>query len=209
MLPSSYLLTAPDDLINPLGMGMYSSDLIKGLQRCNRKVVVPMPEHYEAMGWRYPNMSTGWTCIWIGPPPFENMAGRPKYKNAKKVCSIRLGYVPEFTQLDEDGELIARGWRDIQRRFIMAGGAEKHRVEQVFEVHLDYEGDDGKCLLCARANLSSKANGRTQLCDEHEEARMSPEQKKKLMDYMLKCATTKGQSQVGYTSEWSAHVGND
>ena len=161
-LPNTYLLGAPSDARNPFGEGMLSSDIIRGLKQANGNVVVPLPEHYER--W-YPGKKGGITCVWVGPP------GAP---TSVKVCALRLGMVPEFTQLDAAGDIIDLGWRAVLEKAIRARVASRRRLERIFKVNLNHDGKDKDCAWCRKEGVVGvTASHGSGLCDIHEDVRLN------------------------------------
>ena len=157
MLPRNYLLTAPLDAATAFGVGMQHDVLVKGLRECNLNVSVPLPDSYPH--W-YPGKANGQTTIWIGPP-FE--------ATSRKVCAFHIGEIPEFTQVDDKGNIIRRGWRAILEKCIKAGVASKRRIESKFSVILDYAGPDRACWKCRMSGKIRRATCPGPLCDLHSE----------------------------------------
>lgn len=155
-LKQTYLLSAPSDADNPLGVTMTSQDLIKGLRRCNAKLSVPDPSVFP---W-YPLKASGHTTLWYGEP----FKGR-------KITVFRLGPIPEWTQIGPDGLIIARGWRSVLSRVIRSRAVSKHTIEHVFKINMDVCEQDDACPQCRREGLgivlATSASG---MCDTHDHA---------------------------------------
>lgn len=155
-LRQTYLLTAPSNTDNPFGQTMTSTDLVKGLRRANPALSVPDPSLFE---W-YPLKSTGHTTLWLGEP----------FKG-KKITVFRLGAVPEWTQLDPNGLVIARGWRSVLSRAIRSGAVSKHRIEHIFKINMDVCEKDDACPQCRREGLGTiLATCASGFCDTHDTA---------------------------------------
>ena len=154
------------------------------------------------MDWENPGARVGHTSIWIGSPPFIgdiDFLSTKAYSKGKKVTSFIMSpTIPEYTQFNvTEGEIIARGWRDILRKFVMCHAATKERVEQVFKVTLDYEGTDGTCGACRKTGLISKAEGMAGLCAEHTWAIMDLEEQHLEQQYAMNQLLVNGDTQVG------------
>ncbi len=154
LLPKTSLLQAPFDMKNTFGEGMTSDDLIKGLRIANPSISVPVPDAY---GW-YPGKALGMTSIWCGPP--SEAGGR-------KICAFHLGMVPEFTQVDSEGELTRRGWRSIFQKVLRLKVISKARLEQVFKVNLSVGGKEKACSKCREENIINSNIKTSGLCDSH------------------------------------------
>ena len=155
-LKSSYLLTAPSDAVDALGVTMTSVDLIKGLRQCNANLTVPDPSVFP---W-YPLQMNGHTSMWIGEP----FKGR-------KITVLRLGAIPEWTQLDPTGLIIELGWRRILTKAIRAKAVTKRQIERVFKISMDVDGASGYCQQCRREGLGFvKSNSKSGMCDTHAHA---------------------------------------
>lgn len=166
--PGNYLLTAPAGEKNPFGTPMHSTELIRGLQRVDPRVCVPMPrdpklwlksvQHLGGDG------STDMTCIWIGDP-----------KHGQKVAAFHLGQIPEWTQVAPDGRILRRGWRNILQRCEKAGIGSRRQLEAEFKVNLDVGPPDQSCQRCradGKLTFNVHASG---LCTPHENARLDAE----------------------------------
>jgi hypothetical protein len=160
-IPRTPILCAPSNAISPLGTGMPSSDLIKGLRVLNPRIYIPMPEHYRE--W-YPGQRAGQTCIWLGHPAAEG---------SDKICAFHLGMIPEWTQVGPDKVMIARGWRSILDLCIRRRVAAKRAVERVFNVRMDIDGKDGLCRICRKDGLKSPVDGKADVCVAHRHAAMN------------------------------------
>lgn len=206
-LPRTYLSQAPSGLEDQMGRCISSTDLIKNLKRCNRQITVPQPEHYKNQGWVFSDAHIeGQTSIWWGNPPGPgdiSFASTKPNKKAMKITSIVLSpTIPEFTQFNSQTGLIEnKGWREVCRRVIMCGAATKEKVEKVFKVSLDYEGDDDTCEACRKKGLTTKAFGARRLCVDHEMATLGISERQAFIDYLRKQTALRGESQVGYTTK--------
>lgn len=133
---------------------MSSADLVKGLRRCNSNLTIPDPSVFT---W-YPLQAQGHTSLWLGEP----FKGR-------KITVFRLGTIPEHTQLDPNGLIIARGWRSVLSRCIRARVVSKLDVEREFRISMDIEGSDGTCIQCRREGLGTvPATSASGMCDTHD-----------------------------------------
>ncbi len=159
-IPHTPILCAPSDAIDTLGVTWLSADLIKGLQRINRDVFVPMP---SAAPWSYPGKDFGHTCIYIGQPD------APK---TRKVCAFHLGAIPEWTQIDPTGRIIVRGWRSILERCIKAGVGTRAQIERTFRISMQLGKPEEKwCFMCKRNDLKIRSTGgKSGMCESHEDA---------------------------------------
>ena len=154
-IPSTYLLTAPD-AADALGQTLTSTELVKGLRMCNPNLMVPDPSVFT---W-YPGQANGHTSLWLGEP----------FKG-KKITVFRLGAIPEWTQVDPKGIIIARGWRSVLVKVIRSGVASKRDVERIFKIDMSVAGEDNHCPQCRREGLGFvKPNGKWGMCDTHSSA---------------------------------------
>jgi len=158
--PKTYMMVKPDPRI--VGTAISSVDLVAGLLRANPSFVIPMPDSYP--GW-YPGKGAGMTCIWLGQPP--------PAKGGKKICGFHLGRVPEYTELGLDGTIRKRGWRAIFERVMVSGTVQKHKLEEIFRVRLEYDGTTPWCQACARTGKWVASNSPAGLCLTHEAARVA------------------------------------
>lgn len=174
MLPNTYLACAPSKAENPFGNSFSSSLIIKGLQRINPNLVAPSPDLSNGF---YPLKALGGTCLWWGDPKLD-----------RKVCAFRLGEIPEFTQIDQNGALIARGWRSLFKKVISSGAATARQIEKEFKVVLDVDGEDGSCRQCRREGKLKPSNkGKRGLCNTHDYT-VSQTERYKLLGQELKAA---------------------
>lgn len=155
-VPNTYLRTAPGDIEQTFGKGIMSDVLIAGLQKINPQIRTPMPEHFDT--W-YPSQREGVTCLWLGQPGV-----------GKKICALRLGLIPEWTQLDADGRWMIRGWRSVFERIVRAHAATIRQIERQFNVVLETDGDDGSCVDCRRQGRIRAAETK-RTCAAHREVR--------------------------------------
>ena len=166
-LPETYLLTAPADLDNQMGKLIHSDQLISKLQKINPKICAPCPDNFD---WWYPMRKFGVTCIWLGQPPGKDQYitdARWVLQRQKKISSMRYGPIPEFTQLDDRGRLICKGWRAIFNKVIASGAATKKQIERAFGVVLDYDKSVTHCRRCLRLGKRVRATSAGNLCNLH------------------------------------------
>ena len=160
-LPKTHLLVAPSDALDPFGKGMHSTDLLAGLRRISPNFNTPLPEHYSH--W-YPGAVYDMTTLWYG---------RPHQDGSTKICALKLGTLPEFTQVDDEGYIIDKGWRAILRKCVRSGVVGKRAVERQFAIDLDEDAADPDCPTCITSGMRGvKANHPSGLCDSHEMARI-------------------------------------
>ena len=88
---------------------------------------------------------------------------------------MRHGPVPEWTQLDEKGEIITRGWRDLFKKVVRSGVARALDIEKAFGVDLGVDGEDSHCSWCRKGNKFVKATSSSGYCDMHERVRLQVE----------------------------------
>lgn len=168
-LPNTALLVAPSDMTDPFGAGMHSTILLAGLRRLNNNITAPLPEHYTH--W-YPGAAYDMTTLWVG---------KPHSPEGKKICALRLGVLPEFTQVDSDGYIIDKGWRAILRKCVRCRAVTKHAVERQFKIDLDSDGRDPDCPGCIQlGHRGVKGEHASGLCDTHEYARLAVLQAREL-----------------------------
>jgi hypothetical protein len=135
---------------------MTSTDLIKGLRLCNPNLTVPDPSVFT---W-YPLQASGHTSLWLGEP----------FKG-KKITVFRLGAIPEWTQIDPKGLIIARGWRSVLSRVIRSRAVSLSAVERVFKISMDVGGPDASCPQCRREGLGIiPATSASGMCNTHDHA---------------------------------------
>ena len=154
MIPHNYLLCAPSDGEESLGKGMHSTDFLKAIRQCNPNLTTPDPSVH---GW-YPRKNVGHTTIWLGEP----FKGR-------KITTLQLGIIPEWTQVDPQGLIISRGWRSVIQKLLQARCVTKRTIERVFKITLDLGKPNDICQQClkeGRGRIPTKAASR--LCDTHD-----------------------------------------
>lgn len=162
--PRTPLLIAPADAPSNFGVGMHSSDLLRGLRKLNPRVTMPHPT--GSIYW-YPGQDAGMSCVWLGDP------GNP---SSIKISGIHLGMLPEFTLVGEKGRIIRKGWRAILDRAIKSRAITKQQAERMFRVSLDYEGFDPICRDCYVQGKRTLANG--EYCDLHTSIRLQADRAK-------------------------------
>lgn len=138
--PRNYLMTVPAGETNPFGQTMHSNDLIKGLRRCNNRIVAT------------PTNPFGMRSLWLGPPCTPD---------GKKLCAFDAGPVPEWTQQipSMNGMVQKRGWRNILELVWKRGAARKERLEREFKVTLGADSSDGTCQQCRREGRITSTRG--------------------------------------------------
>jgi hypothetical protein len=149
------LLVAPSSEKDLLGKMIASSVLIRKLSGLNKAIFCPDANdrgHIE--GWH------GVTSLWLGEP---GGGGRP-------ICGVRLGQIPEWTQVDGNGMLITKGWRAIFDKVIKTGAVRREDVERAFAVALgEGKRDAGLCVKCLREGRRAASNGGAAgMCDTHD-----------------------------------------
>jgi len=156
-IPQTYLLTAPNDK-DPFGRGISSNDMLRKLKKINQKIwaATTYPMHIEAPSI---GIAGGATCLWFGPSG-DTTASR-------KITGFTTGMIPEFTQLDMDGNIIALGWRRIFEKAIRKRAVRAIDVENAFNVTLDIEGTDDLCISCRKAGKIVPATSKNHQCDFH------------------------------------------
>jgi hypothetical protein len=172
-VPNTYLRTAPGDLEQTFGQGIMSATLIEGLQRINPQIRIPMPEHFTS--W-YPAQKEGVTCLWLGTPGV-----------GKKLCALRLGLIPEWTQLDADGQWMIRGWRSVFERVMRMRAATARQIEAQFHVVLETDGEDGSCVDCRREGHIRVAEGQRR-CAPHRSVKEDAEKRAATARYVAEQA---------------------
>lgn len=161
MLPKTYLLAAPIGMDDAFGRGMLHGDFVKKLKSCNHRIEIPLP---ESCPWWYPGKQAGMTSIWVGEP-FKG--------TSKKICAFHLGMIPEFTQIDDQGNIMRRGWRAILSKVARSKAVSKTKLERVFNATLDYDGFDGACVRCRREGTIKRGSPKDGLCNFHREIEMT------------------------------------
>ncbi len=161
-VPETYLLTVPDIKDDPFGRCFASTEILKKLKKINPLILAS--DQFSSSIW-YPGKSLGGFCLWYG-----EISGRKK-----KICAMRHGPVPEWTQLDEKGEIITRGWRDVFKRVIKFGAVRALDIEKSFGINLEVSGEDSYCSWCRKGNKFVKATSASGYCDMHERVRLQVE----------------------------------
>src|SRR3990167_7337475 len=157
MIPKTHLLVAPSTERDLIGRTIPSSELIRGLIKLNPSLFCPdIKDEKHIEGWG------GVTSLWLGQP---DGGGRP-------ICGIKLGLIPEWTQIDERGVLITKGWRAIFDRVVKSGAVRQTQIEMAFNVTLGLgEADANLCLGCTREGRREPTNGGVRrMCDIHDGA---------------------------------------
>lgn len=144
-IPRTYLMVAPKDAVDLLGRAMTSDDIIKGLRQINNQIVTNAASPIKAVG---ATNQMGITCLWLGEPHV-----------GEKITAMRLGTIPEHTQLSPEGVTICKGWRAIFEKVIRARAATRGQIERKFKIDLTIDGDDGLCRTCAVKNQRRAHNG--------------------------------------------------
>lgn len=171
-IPKTYLMVPPPGETNPFGRGIDAQIICTRLMKINPRIrtgsVVPIK------GSVISAHDTGATCLWL-----ETFAG------LKKICAIRLGTVPEFTQTSPDGEEIARGWRAVFERVIRARAATREQLERAFGVSLVLTEQTVLCRACLRQGQRKPSNGGVkQLCGRHERIITATSEERKAQEYV-------------------------
>ena len=166
-VPDTYLLTVPDVKDDPFGRCISSTDIIRKLKKINPLILTW--EEFSPGVW-YPGRSLGITCLWY------KHIGRRKHK----ITGIRHGPVPEWTQLDEKGEIITKGWRRIFEKVIKIKAATKESIEQSFGVTLTTKAEDTLCKWCRRSGKTENSTSASGFCDMHERVRLQVEKSRQL-----------------------------
>lgn len=151
------LLVAPASADSLIGAAMPSAELTRGLQRANPRLYVFDQDRAHS-------------GVWLGKP------GAP---GTIFICAFHLGLVPEWTQIDESGRLIRKGWRAIFEKVIRSGATTRPALERIFRVSLATGHATYLCSRCVKeGNRNTHNGGKNNLCDFHEaiydDARKSP-----------------------------------
>lgn len=157
--PKNIMMVPPVGDPDPLGNGMHSRDLIKGLRDLNTNLCIPDPSIWTS--W-YDGKDWGMTSVWDGNPQQEGV---------QKIVSFHVGLVPEWTQVAPEGGIIRRGWRSVLDKCIRAGVVSRGAVERKFRVNLDYTKPSPACSTCLADGLTESTDNASGLCDDHEIAR--------------------------------------
>jgi len=161
-VPDTYLLTVPDIKDDPFGRCISSTEMVRKLKKINPLILCA--DQFSSDVW-YPGKSLGGTCLWYG-----EIGGKKR-----KICAIRHGPIPEWTQLDEKGEIITRGWRDLFKRVVKYGKVSQHDIESSFGVSLAIGEADTFCSWCRKGNKFVKATCASGYCDMHDRVRLQVE----------------------------------
>ncbi len=158
-VPDTYLLTVPDIKDDPFGRCFASTEILRKLKKINPLIMAS--DSFYASAW-YPGKSLGGFCLWYG-----EINGRKK-----KICAMRHGPVPEWTQLDDKGEIITKGWRDLFKRIAAFGAVRALDIERAFGIDLGIAGKDSYCSWCRKSAKTVKATCSSGYCDMHERVRL-------------------------------------
>jgi len=137
-VPDTYLLTVPDIKDDPFGRCFASTEILRKLKKINPLILAS--DQFSSSIW-YPGKSLGGFCLWYG-----EISGMKK-----KICAMRHGPVPEWTQLDDKGEIITTGWRDVFKRVVNFGAARALDIERSFGIDLGISGKDSYCSWCRKS----------------------------------------------------------
>ncbi len=154
-LPATPLMVAPAGLTrDPFGNAMSHSDMIIGLRQINPRIT---ERTAEAKVW-YPGQDF-MSCLWLGDPGGEST----------KISAFHYGPIPEFSQMNPDGSLMIKGWRQIFKKVIAAKAATKQQLEQKFHVSLETElGSGESCRECLKRGRPRRHDGGSlKLCKAH------------------------------------------
>ena len=90
------------------------------------------------------------------------------------LLTFPAGVVPEFTQIDGSGRVMARGWRSMFQKLYRANVVSKSAIEREFGVNLDIGTQDKACPQCMKGGQTVKSDGSASgLCTDHEMARLA------------------------------------
>lgn len=173
-VPNTYLLGAPCDK-DPFGRAIQSSDIVKGLKEINPRIT-SWEQHTPGL-W-YPGKKRGISSLWLGQPG-ATWSKADKTVGGIKISAFNYGPIPEFTQIDPNGEIISKGWRAIFAKVMLMKAASAQALEQKFHVRLEVgEEDTVYCRLCRREGRYEKSENSSGLCNIHEAVRKQVEQTK-------------------------------
>jgi hypothetical protein len=161
-VPNTPLMVAPSDAPDLLGRIIPSSEIIRGLIKLNPRIFCPdIDDNNHINGWH------GVTSLWLGTPSGND----PRKTAARPICGIRLGAIPEWTQINSEGILITKGWRAIFDKVIRSGAATRTQLEVAFGVTLVYE--DAAAPLCAKCIVTGEREvsngGKRGYCETHDQ----------------------------------------
>jgi len=125
---------------------MHATDLIAKLKKVDSRV------------WTQSVLFGPPTCVWIGE--------HQNPKASRKISAISIGVIPEFTQLDPNGMVVALGWRRILEKAIKNGRMNRAKIEKAFGRTLDISGSSGQCYSCKKVGKNVKADSGDQ-CNFH------------------------------------------
>lgn len=166
-VPHTYLLVPPPgEAEDFFGRGIHSSDVVARLKKINPRIVTNEPVDAGRTLIPTARALPGITCLWLGE------AGG----TAQKITSMRIGVLPEYTQLGPDGLEVCKGWRAIFEKVIKSGAARREQIERAFGVTLALMPETLLCRECLRRGKRRKNNGGVhQNCKFHENARLMSE----------------------------------
>lgn len=148
-VPRSYLLVPPDGDSNPFGRAIPWTDFVRWLKTVNPRIY-----HTPVTAW-------GMTTLWNGVPHAPG---------SKSISAMNIGDIPEWTQVDDKGMIIAKGWRAILKKVVQARAARKEAIERVFRVSLDLTDKDGLCRTCIAEGQRRPVTSASGLCNFHDSA---------------------------------------
>lgn len=133
-----------------------------GLRRINPLLYSPSDTVYN-----YLVKGTGQTGLYLGDPANTT-------QKRKLLLTFPAGVVPEFTQIDAHGRVMARGWRSLFQKLYHAGIVGYNAIQLEFGVNLDIGERDKACKQCMRGGQTVKSDGSASgLCTDHEMARLT------------------------------------
>jgi hypothetical protein len=97
--------------------------------------------------------------------------GNPGNEARALITALPVGLLPEWTQIDPKGRIIAKGWRAVLEKVVKSGAAPRRAIERVFKVNLDITGKDSLCPKCRTAGKRVRGEGASGLCRHHDNVR--------------------------------------
>ena len=156
--PKTYLYVAPHDADNLFGASIMAHDLVSGLRRINPNIVADLafPSGVWSPGLEASEIIT---CLWLG------------HSRKRKITGFSMGPVPEYTQIDQHGTILQKGWRAIFERCIRMRACSRFAIERQFHVDLTTGGKDKNCVRCLAVGVRRKAfHASETLCGIHNSA---------------------------------------
>ncbi len=160
--PVTYLITAPTPY-DDFGREILSADFVKKLRGLNPMI---RAEEKSADGLHWPGKFCykPTTTLWLAPNSLWYV-GMP---GGRKLTSMPLGPIPEWSKVDEDGRVLFKGWRAILEKLILTHVITRHQAEATFDITMHGRRKSKYCVKCQQTGVLRNGYGTAVLCTIHD-----------------------------------------